>query len=177
MSSSNPNESPALTQALRFLCSDHLQHEASVLQSALRLVRAMDTAFRQHSSNLIAPTVNRHAEVAALMEELNRRRAHFRASAARLLKLAPDAVKFSVILNQLSARERPAVATEMARVRVMAEELAAINYRVSIFLRIHLDAYRRILRDLTNSRQGSGRYGPTGSTESHEYRPLIQIHG
>ena len=52
-----------------------------------------------------------------------------------------------------------------------------LNHRVSICLRIHLDAYQRILRDLTNSRQGSGRYGPTGNAESHDYRSLIQIHG
>ena len=70
-----------------------------------------------------------------------------------------------------------AIAADAARVQRLADELAAANYSVSVYLRIHLDAYRRVLRDLTNSAAASGRYGREGKTESHEYRPLIQIHG
>jgi flagellar biosynthesis/type III secretory pathway chaperone len=177
MANSNPNDSPPLTQALRSLCTAHLSHEASVFTPALRVLSAIDAAFRQSAGNAVAPTLSRHAEVAALIEELQRRRTLFRAAAARLLKIAPAAITMPVVLKHLPAQDRSALESKAARVRGMAQELTALNRRVSIFLRIHLDAYQRILRDLTNSRQGSGRYGPTGNAESHEYRPLIQLHG
>ena len=177
MSSRNLNDSPPLTQELHSLCTNHLQYEATVLASALLLVQAMEAAFQRRSGSDFVTTIQRHAEVAALMEELNGHRACFRAAAARSLGTSPEAITIPVVLDRLPPQDRPALATGVARVRLMAEELAANNRRVSICLRIHLDAYQRILRDLTSSRQGSGRYGRTGRAESHEYRPLIQIHG
>lgn len=91
--------------------------------------------------------------------------------------MAPDAITVPIILGRLPIQDRPALEAEVARVRGLAEELTALNRQVSVFVRIHLDAYQRILRDLTHSRRGSGRYGRTGSAEGHEYRSLIQIHG
>jgi hypothetical protein len=173
----NLNESPPLTRALRKLCTDHLRHEVEVLTAALLAVRDMDAAFGLHSASGFALTIARHAEVAALIDDLQRRRSQFRESAGQLLAIAAETITVRVVLNQLPARDRVLLMTELARVRQFAQDLAALNHRVSIGLRIHLDAYQRMLRDLTNSRHGSGRYGPTGAAESHDYQPMIQIHG
>jgi hypothetical protein len=173
----NLNQSPPLTPMLRRLCLDHLHREAEVLTAALAAVRAMDDAFGLHSPKGLALAISRHAQVAARIDELQRHRSQFREAAARLLAVAPNVVTVGVVLNRLPAHERSPIAAELASVRLLAQQLTPLNQRVSICVRIHLDAYQRILRDLTNSRQGSGRYGPTGAAESHEYQPLIQIHG
>jgi FlgN protein len=137
----------------------------------------METAFRHRNGNDLAATMSRQAEVTAQIAALNRERANFRESAARLLMVAPDAITVPTALRNLPAADRAPLAAEFARIRSMAEELAALVRRISVFLRIHLEAYQRILRDLTSSRTNSGRYGPTGNAESHEYRPLLQLHG
>jgi hypothetical protein len=77
----------------------------------------------------------------------------------------------------MSMAEAGSLATELARVRGLAKELTVLNQRVAACLRIHLDAFQRILREVTNSQPSSGRYGPTGNAESHEYRPLLQLQG
>ena len=109
--------------------------------------------------------------------ELGRRRREFGAAAGGLLKIAADAVTLPIAIDHLPAVERGPLADELAKARALAQEIVAGTRRLSLFLRIHLDAYRRILRDLTNTRASSGRYGPTGNAESLDYRPLIQIHG
>jgi flagellar biosynthesis/type III secretory pathway chaperone len=177
MFSHHRHEPTPSTPALRFLCTQQMQHEATLLTAVLLLVRSMETAFRQHNSNELAAMMNRQVEIAAQIAELNRERARFCESAARWLPRAPDAITLPIAISHLPAVEQAALAAELARIRALAEELAALVRRVSVFLRIHLDAFQRILRDLTNSHQGSGRYGPTGNAEAHVYRPLLQIHG
>jgi flagellar biosynthesis/type III secretory pathway chaperone len=112
-----------------------------------------------------------------VIDELQRQRAHFRMATARILRTAPEAITVSHVLDRLPAQDRSVLLNELTRIRQMADELAANNRRVSIFARVHLDAYQRILRDLTNSHRGSGRYGSTGNAETPEYRPLIQVQG
>jgi flagellar biosynthesis/type III secretory pathway chaperone len=177
MSNNNRNEPTPSTPPLRFLCTQHLQNEATLLTTALSLVYSLETAFRQRNGNDLAETVSQQVELVTQIAALNRQRAQFRDSAARLLPVAPNAITVPIALSHLPATDRLPLAAELTRIRVLAEELAALVRRVSVFLRIHLDAYQRILRDLTNSRNSSGRYGPTGNAESHEYRPLLQIHG
>jgi hypothetical protein len=52
-----------------------------------------------------------------------------------------------------------------------------INRWLTIHMRIHLEAYQRLLSDLTGSARSSGRYGPAGNAEASDYRPLIQVRG
>ncbi len=177
MTSSNHNEPTPSTPALRSLCSLHLQHEATLLTAALSLLRSLETVLRQRNGSDLSATVSQQVTLAGQIAELNRRRAQFRAAAASLVSFAPESITVASALGQLPAAERGALPGELTRVRAMAVELAALIRRVSIFLRIHLHAYQRILRDLTNSRRSSGAYGPTGNRESLEFRPLLQIHG
>lgn len=174
--SSNPQLTQFPSAALRSLCTRQISHEASLLTSALQAVHAMETAFRQRNPDLAA-SLRGHEEVARRIAELEERRRDFGLAAARLLGIAPQSVNLLTAVDRLSEPERTPLLAELNRLRASARELAALVGRVSVFLRIHADAYQRILRDLTRSGTSSGRYGPTGNAETHEYRPLLQIHG
>ncbi len=177
MATNQRNDSPPPMPALPFLCTEHLRHEASVLASALQLLHALEADLRLPDGNGVALAFRRHAELAALIDDLQHQRTQFRAASARLLCAAPESITLGRVVDRLPEQDRSVLLNDLTRVRQMANELAANNRRVSIFVRVHLDAYQRILCDLTNSGRGSGRYGAAGNAESQEYRPLIQIHG
>ena len=89
-----------------------------------------------------------------------------------------DTLSVAPALSQaLGYAFRDPLLLQLTRVRHLANDVVATNHRLSLHLRIYLDAYQRLLRDLTGTASGSGRYGPHGKAESLEYRPLIQIHG
>jgi hypothetical protein len=177
MNHANYATSAADAGDLAALCASHFRHEEALLSAALPIVRAVYAAFSERGFAAVPAALGGHQDFAGLIEEMNRRRQCFRDELARRLGIMAADVSLARVLNRLPASLQATVADSAARARRLAEELAATNFRVSVHLRVHLDAYRRILRDLTNSTTSSGRYGPAGKTESHEYRPLIQIHG
>jgi hypothetical protein len=171
------------------LCADHLRREESLLASALEVARGMKDAFTGRSTDdaetdparsapeALVQALARHTDYAQLLNELSTKREALRQSLAAHLGLDPKLVTLARVVRNLPHQAGSALASELANVRGLAEQLAALNYWLSVHLRVHLDAYRRILRDLTNTSSGSGRYGPAGVAESLEYRPLIQLHG
>jgi hypothetical protein len=177
MNSTHPFQSDTDSHDLTALCAAHLSHEKVLLAAALPVVRAVQVAFSLRRHAALAAALSGHQEVAKLIEEMRLRRQHFREAAARRLGIDPKDTTLARVLAGLPEAARAAIAQGAAQVRRLADELAATNYSVSIFSRIYLDAYRRILRELTNSAASSGRYRPAGGTESLDYRPLIQIHG
>jgi hypothetical protein len=171
----NPSRSNSGSPELAALCANHLRDEEALLAAALPLVRAVKNAFGARGFDTFAAALGRHQEFAQMIEKMNVRRMHFRESLGRHLELPSQEVTLSAALARLP--DHSALAADAARVKRLVDELASLNYWVSVHLRIHLKAYRNILRDLTNTRAGSGRYGPGGKAESLEYRPLFQIHG
>jgi hypothetical protein len=165
------------SQDLATLCTDHLRHEETLLAAALPLASAVRKAFTQRGFDAFAAALGRHADFAQLVDEMTVRRLRLREELAGRLGMAPKEITLAGALANLPDTAKAAVAAGAARVRRLAEELATTNYWVSVHLRIHLDAYRCILRDLTNTSTGSGRYGREGTPELLEYRPLLQIHG
>ncbi len=159
------------------LCAAHLRHELELLAAALPLVRAVQEGFNLPDFAAFMPALASHGEFARLLHEIEVRRQWFREAAASHVHLPAREVTLTRVLASLPADDQVDLAAEAERLRQLAEEVAGINYRVSVHLRVHLGAYRRILRDLTNTSVGSGRYGPAGKSESLDYRPLIHIHG
>jgi hypothetical protein len=159
------------------LCARQLEREEALLAAALPIVRGMQAAFALQSLDAFVAALSGHAAFVKLLEEINTRRQAFRDELGQQLRIAAHKCTLASALAALPANVRPPLVAQAARVRRLADELAALNYRISIHLRIYLDAYRRILRDLTNTSASSGRYGPAGRTEAHDYRPLLQIHG
>lgn len=176
MTNTPRHESEAPQAALTTLCKRHLEREETLLSSTLALVRHMEDAFG-HPPQAFAPALSRHEQVAQQVAELHRERRLFREAAARLLNRPADAVAVPDVIRAAPDGDRAGLQGDLERVRKLAEALTAANQRVAIHLRVFLAAYRRILRDLTNTALGSGRYGRAGQAESFEYRPLLQIHG
>jgi hypothetical protein len=162
---------------LATLCACQLRAEAAALAAVLPLVRAAQAAFRQRALESFVAALAGHAQSLKLIEELNLKRQRFRTTLAHHLHIEPQQTTWSAALTCLPSAVQAELAEHLARVRGLAEELAATSHLLSIQLRIYLEAYRRLLRDVTNTAAGSGRYGSAGIAESHEYRSLIQIHG
>jgi hypothetical protein len=159
------------------LCADYLRCEEGLLAAVLALLRAMQAAFVARGLESLKTALGGHRECAKLIEDVNLRRQHFRDALARRLGLAAQDVTLARVLACLDGPAKTGVADAAARVGRLAEEAVLIHARVRIHVRIHLDAYRRVLRDLTNTAASSGRYGPAGRTESLDYRPLVFVHG
>jgi hypothetical protein len=162
---------------LAVLCADHVRGEEALLAAALPLVRAVQEALNARGAGALATALAGHQEFSRLIEQMSLRRQRFRETLAGRLKIAPRDVTLARALATMPAASQAAIGAAAARARRLADDLAAANYGISIHLRIHLEAYQRILRDLTSTAAGSGRYGPAGQTESLEYRPLIHIRG
>lgn len=169
MATTNRNTSPELL----CLCTEQMSREASLLTCAAQAVQSVQAALLDPKSGDLSASAGLFVQFA----ELVRQRDRFSTAAAGLLQLAPKAATLPVALAQLPPADRAPLAAELHRLRGLAKDVDASTRRLAVFLRIHLDAYRGILRGLTNSRSGSGRYGPTGTAETLDYRPLIQIHG
>jgi hypothetical protein len=165
------------TADLATLCADYLRQEEILLAAAQPMVQGVKEAFTLRGHEAFVAALARHQEFAALLARVNVVRSGFREALSRRLRLAPAEVTLTRALQCVPEPDRRALAADAARLRRLADEMAATNYWISVHLRVHLGAYRRILRDLTNTAAGSGRYGRAGKTESLEYRPLILIHG
>jgi hypothetical protein len=159
------------------LCACQLRAEAIALAAVLPLLRAAREAFGQRDFQSFVGALAGQQQSLKLMEEINLKRQSFRAALARHLGIEPQQTTWAGALSRLPRPIEAEVADQLANVRRLADELAATSFALSIQLRIYLDAYRRLLRDVTNTAASSGRYGSAGMAESHEYRSLIQIHG
>jgi hypothetical protein len=157
------------------LCLEHLHKEEAMLKTALSIVGAIKNAFGERGLDVFATVLGRHRELTGMIADIQRRRRQFAEAAARQIGVPCEKITMSVALARLPSPARAAVAETASRVRGLAQELAAANFVVSVHVRVHLDAYRRILRDLTNTTAGSGRYCPAGNAEAVEYRPMMQI--
>lgn len=162
---------------LATLCGEHLRHEEALLVAALPLARAVKGAFGARGLEAFTAALTGHDEFARLIKEIGLKRQRFREAVARYLLVTTEEVSLPRALARLPALVRPTITALATRVRCLADELAATNDWIAVHLRVHLSAYRRILRDLTNTSAGSGRYGPAGNAESLEYRPMIHIEG
>ncbi len=162
--------------SLAELCAAHLEHEEALLTSALRIVQGMLAAFGARSLDAFASALRGHAEFVQVVKEMNARRGRFGAEIAVRLKLREVGTMVHVFAA-LNKDEGTPLKASATRVRQLAQELANLNFRVSVHLRVYLNAYGRILRDLTNTSASSGRYGPAGTTEAVDYRPLVHLHG
>jgi hypothetical protein len=159
----------------------YLRQEEALLAAALPLVQGLQAAFGDAGT---APAADFRAqqEFLKMAGEVNASRKNLHEEWARQWRLASSGLASSAFtmeraLELLPEPERSECRATAERVQSLAQQVAAVNYTVSIHLRIHLSAYRRILRELTNTSAGSGRYGPAGKAESQDYRPLLHIHG
>jgi hypothetical protein len=165
------------TGDLAELLAIHLDDEEAVLAAALPLVRALKSALLQAGAPRLPDLDERHRAVADLLNEAKARRARFRTLLARRLGCGAETVTVSRVMPLLPAASQESLGACVARIRGMADEFVTINRWLTIHLRIHLNAYRRLLRDLTGSARSSGRYGRAGRAEAGDFRPLIQIQG
>ena len=166
-----------LTNDVATLCSVHLGEEERLLAAALPIVCAVQAALAQSTPSVLLEIVRDHRELTQLIDDMVRRRQLLREQIARRFGLAAADVRLSQVVQRMPADLRDPLQSQLTRVRRMANELVATNHRLSLHVRIFLDAYQRLLRDLTATTSGSGRYGPQGKSEMQVYRPLLQIHG
>jgi hypothetical protein len=162
---------------LAALCARHLGEEEALLTAALPILRAARDSFTHRNFQDLTKALVRHQEFARLAGAMNHGRRRFSAQLAARLRIDPSRVTLELALSQLPDSAQPALAGRIEQVRKLADELCALNYWVAVHLRIHLEAYRRILRDLTHSSTGSGRYGPAGKAESLDYGPMFHCRG
>lgn len=162
---------------LAAFCAAQLRAEESALTVALPLVRAAQAAFAARDLASFVAALAGHEKSLKVMADINGRRRHFRAALARRLGGEARQVTWARAMAELPRETQAGLTEVVSRVRGLVEELAALSYALSIQLRIYLDAYRRLLRDVTNTGAASGRYGRAGIAEAHEYRSLIQIRG
>jgi hypothetical protein len=168
----------ATHDTLTSLCLDHLRQEEALLKAALPVAAGIRDAFSKHNLDAFAAALGGHRQLTRMIDDLQGKRRKFTESAARQLGAPSTEVKLSALQARLpDGPGKIAVADAAGRVRRLAQELAAVNFVVSVHVRVHLDAYRGILRDLTNTKTGSGRYGPAGRAETPDYRPMLQING
>jgi hypothetical protein len=165
------------TNDVTALCANHLREEEHLLTAALPIVRSVQDVFTRREPIALPELVQKHREIKQRIDDMQQRRQVLREQIAGRCKLAVQEVRLSRVLELLPTDARETLRVQLASLRRMADELTAANHRLSIHLRIYLDAYQSLLRDLTGTTSGSGRYGPRGNTEAPAYRPLIQVHG
>jgi hypothetical protein len=160
------------------LLAVHLKDEEAVLAEALPMVRALKSAFTQRlSSERIEEIIAGNQTLASLLGDIKLRRQRFLDVMARRMQCDSATITVSRIMSGVPEYQRGPLQVWADRVRKMAREFVAINRWLGVHLRIHLEAYQRVLCDLTGTASSSGRYGPGGATESDDFRPLLQIRG
>lgn len=159
------------------LVAIHLQDEEAVLAAALPMVRHLKETLTQVTVQALPELVERHRSAADLLGDIKARRERFREVLARRLACDVESATVSRVIDMLPSNAQRELRGRVARIRGLAEEFVVINRWLTLHLRIHLDAYQRLLCDLTGSTRSSGRYGAAGRTEVSDYRPLIQVRG
>lgn len=166
-----------LQTKLAYLCADHLNDEERLLRLALPMVREVKAAFQKPNADSLTEALNRREELGRYHDDLQRKRKLVCAAIAQAWPGTRDSITLSAVVGLLRLELQDPLLSQLAFVRQMAGELAALNYWVSVHVRIHADAYESILRGLIGSAAGSGRYDPRGKAEMPEYRSLVEIHG
>ena len=166
-----------MSEPIARLCADHLNAEEHLLAAALPIVQTIQGNLGGTAPMALPELAERHDGFTRLLPGT----ATASAAAARSWAAGSAwrrAVRLSrPVLARLSGDAAVALTAQLAHVRNMADQLVAANHRLSVHLRIHLDAYQSLLHDLTGTAPSSGRYGPHGKAETQIYRPLIQIRG
>jgi len=168
-----------MNDQLATLCLNHLRSEETLLKSSLSIAKAIQDAFGVPAAaglDAFAAALGRHRELTGMFSEIQRQRRQFVESAIKL-GVPGKTVTIASAQAHLTGPIQGTVAEAANRVLGLARELTAANFVLSVHVRVHLNAYRRILRDLTNTKDSSGRYSRAGHTETLEYRPLLQING
>ena len=166
-----------MTNEMVQLIEQHLHDEERWLETATPMVRAVQTALTQTPGELMPEIARQHQELATGIDAILRRRQELCERLSNQVGIPAGEIRLSRILPRLPEKARAKLQAQVARVRDRAAELIAANRRLSIHVHIFLDAYQRLLRGLTGTASGSGRYGPQGKTESPAYRPLLQVRG
>lgn len=159
------------------LLTVHLQDEEAVLAAALPSVRAMKAALTQTGADRFPDVAEQHHAILNLLADIKLRRQRFREMLARRLQCPAETLTITFLLSQLPAHSQETLGALVERIRRMANEFVALNRWLTVHLRIHLDAYHRLLCDLTGTAHSSGRYGRAGKAETGDLRPLLQIRG
>jgi hypothetical protein len=171
---------PGLQSVLASLCAEHLREEERLLRAALPMARAVKDAFVQPRPDSLMAALQGHHEFTRLLDDLRQRRHVLRREISACLgPYHAEHAKHSLpgIVRLLPLEMQDPLLSQLAFVRQLAEELVRLNHWLSVYTRIHLDAYERLLRDLIGSASHSGRYGAQGKADAPEYRPLLEIHG
>ena len=172
------NASTTPPAELADLLAVHLQDEEAVLAAALPMVRALKAAFvKPHGTQEIEEIVAGNESLANLLGDIKTRRQRFLDVMARRMQCDPGGITVTRIMSGIPQYLRGPLEVWADRVRQMAHEFIAINRWLGVHLRIHLEAYQRVLCDLTGTTSSSGRYGPGGAAEADDFRPLLQIRG
>jgi len=169
--------SETLTDDVAAMCGAHLREEERLLAAALPIVRTVQHRFNQREPGPLPELVQHQHELTQLIGDMQQRRHLLRAAIAHRLNLVAGNVRLAPLVNGMPPSHKDALLIQLVRVRQLADELVATNHRLSLHLHIYLDAYQRLLQDLTGTPSASGRYGPQGKADVPQYRPMIQVHG
>lgn len=159
------------------LLAVHLHDEEAALAAGLPMVRALKSAMTQSAGDRLAEIADGHQAIAGLFADIKMRRQRFLEQMSRRCQLEARSLTVSLVINTLPTSKRAALHAAAEEVRTLAQEFVAVARWVTVHLRIHLDAYQRLLCDLTGTANHSGRYGPAGKAETSDFRPIIQIQG
>jgi hypothetical protein len=159
------------------LCRSHLHEEERLLDVALPTARAIQNQLSQGQPGHFSELAERQQSLVQVIRDVQTRRRAVRDDLARLLNIPPSAVRLSQVFAKLPVDTRASLQMRLARVRRLAAEQTTTNRRLALRIGIYLDAYQRLLHDLTGAGAGSGRYGPRGQADVPNYRPLIQVQG
>lgn len=159
------------------LCFRYLELAESLFAIVHPKMLAMQTAFRE---SYVADSVLNlldSPDVMGQIQEIQRQRRAVLDEIGSRLGLKSDVVTLSSILGKVPVEARSALVTRADRLRRMTAEIASINLWLAVHLRVHLDAYQRLLVAITGTAAGSGRYGARGKAESFDFRPTIEKRG
>ena len=162
---------------LAALCAEHLEQEEKLLAAVVPKVRALKEAFLRRQPDGIEQNLERQQEFLTAVSRIKVGRERLRMELAQHLRQRPIQTTITQAVETLPEPSRAALRASAARIRALAGELVTTIHWLAVHSRVHLDAYQRLLRDITGTRAASGRYGAAGKPEAAEYRPLFEIHG
>lgn len=157
-------------------CARHLEAEEGALNALLPRLRALRDALRARGVEALGEAMAGQQELTRRIDEMRVQRLQLRTELATRLRIAPSEATLTRTLRTLPEASAAPLQALADRVRRLAEEVVALHHWLAVHLRVHLSAYERLLADLTGT-TASGRYGPAGTLEATDYRPVLQVHG
>lgn len=162
---------------LSTLCFRYLELAENLFAIVYPKLLAMQSAFRKSATPDSVPNLADSPGLFAQIQEIQRQRRAVLDEIGSHLGLTSNVVTLSSILGKLPADARNALTNRADRLRRTTVEIASINLWLAVHLRIHLDAYQRLLIAITGTAAGPGRYGAGGKAELSDFRPLIEKRG